>query len=254
LATRPASGRLRYGLRGLPGGSSLAIVLADRRGYRNGAALPRLTVRQILRWADAYHAEFGRWPQIESGPIPATADTWEVVDVALRQGTRGLKGGTSLPRLLAQRRGARSSTAPPPLTIRQVVAWAREHRRRTGKWPRRDSGPVEGVPRENWRAIDEALWTGRRGLPSRWTLPRLLERHCGARNRGNLPRLSEEIIVRWEAAHHARTGKWPNISSGPVAEAPGETWLGVDAALVQRHRGLPGGSSLAQVRRKRRTS
>jgi hypothetical protein len=44
---------LRHGSRGLPGESSLAQLLAEQRGHRNIGALPRLTVAQILRWADA---------------------------------------------------------------------------------------------------------------------------------------------------------------------------------------------------------
>ena len=46
---------MRYGSRGLAGRSSLAQLLADYRGHRNIGALPRLMVRQILRWADAWH-------------------------------------------------------------------------------------------------------------------------------------------------------------------------------------------------------
>jgi hypothetical protein len=44
---------LRQGLRGLPRGS-LPWLLARRFGARNPADLPRLTERQILRWADAH--------------------------------------------------------------------------------------------------------------------------------------------------------------------------------------------------------
>jgi hypothetical protein len=50
---------LQKGHRGLPGGSSLARLLAARRGVRNRKGLPHLTVPQILRWADAYHRRTG---------------------------------------------------------------------------------------------------------------------------------------------------------------------------------------------------
>ncbi|SRR5258708_34692028 len=46
---------LIHGLRGLPGGNSLAQLLAERRGARNPHAPPPLTVEQILRWADEYY-------------------------------------------------------------------------------------------------------------------------------------------------------------------------------------------------------
>jgi len=46
---------LRLGLRGLPKGSSLTRLLAEERGVRNPRALPRLRIRQVLRWVDAHH-------------------------------------------------------------------------------------------------------------------------------------------------------------------------------------------------------
>ena len=70
---------------------------------RGGKQRTDLTVKQILAWADTYHAAHGRWPAISSGPIPGTAhDTWSKVNAALRQGLCGLPGGSSLARLLAQ--------------------------------------------------------------------------------------------------------------------------------------------------------
>jgi len=36
----------------------------------------------------------------------------------------------------------------------------------------------------------------------------------------------------------------PRDSSGPVEDAPGETWKAIDVALHEGLRGLPGGSSL----------
>lgn len=42
------------------------------------------------------------------GDVPGTVDqTWIGLDMALRVGVRGLLGGSSLPRLLAERRGSR---------------------------------------------------------------------------------------------------------------------------------------------------
>jgi hypothetical protein len=59
--------------------------------------------------------------------------------------------------------------------------------------------------------------------------------------------LTVEQILAWAEAHHARTGKWPHAKSGPVVDAPGETWNGVNLALEYGHRGLPGGDSLARL-------
>src|SRR5436309_357023 len=82
----------RRGLRGLPGGSSLARLLAERRGVRNHLALPKMTIAGILAWADAHHARTGRWPGRASGAIAdAPGETWTAVDGALAHGGRGLR-------------------------------------------------------------------------------------------------------------------------------------------------------------------
>src|SRR5260370_39692851 len=50
---------LRSGLRGLPGGSSLAKLLAAERGVRNRRDLPPLLEEEIAQWARAHHARTG---------------------------------------------------------------------------------------------------------------------------------------------------------------------------------------------------
>ena len=92
---------LRAGNRGLSGGSTLAQLLAKRRGVRNIHGLPRLPERKIMTWARAHFAAVGCWPAVQSGPIPQSpGDTWLSVDKALRNGSRGLPGGSSLYQLL----------------------------------------------------------------------------------------------------------------------------------------------------------
>lgn len=51
-------------------------------------------------------------------------------------------------------------------------------------------------------------------------------------------------ILEWAHAHREAHGRWPNVQSGPVASAPGETWAEIDRVLRRGGRGLPGGSSL----------
>lgn len=109
---RSADNGLRLGLRGLPGGDSLAKLLSRRRGVRNRKALPPYSVSQILRWAEAYHAKHGSWPKRSSGPIEtAPGETWTAVEVALSHGIRGLPGGDSLARLLERRRRSKRPPA-----------------------------------------------------------------------------------------------------------------------------------------------
>jgi hypothetical protein len=67
---------------------------------------PKLTLRQILAWADAHQARTGRWPQSNSGPVrDGLADNWRSVENTLRLGLRGLPGGSSLAQLLEERQG-----------------------------------------------------------------------------------------------------------------------------------------------------
>jgi hypothetical protein len=164
---------LRRGIRELPGGSSLAKLLAEHRGRRNGAALPPLTTSQVLTWADSHRRRTGSWPRETSGLIQeAPGETWHNVDRVLRAGYRGFHGGSSLARLLESHRGVRNIKALPRLTLGQITRWANAYRRRTGKWPRMGSGLVPGT-RESWSAINAALINGRRGLPGGSSLAKL---------------------------------------------------------------------------------
>ncbi len=239
---------LRYGLRGLPGGSSLAQVLAQERQARNHLGAASLTEALVLAWADAHHGRTGRWPTHSCGPVEgAPGETWRGLDLALRAGHRSLPGGSSLARLLARERAARNRKGLAPLTVGQVLAWCDAHRGRTGAWPRHDSGPIAGAPGETWEGVDVALREGLRGLPGGSSLAQVLADGRGARNRAALPRLTEAQVLAWCDSHRGRAGEWPRHNSGPVDDAPGETWEGVNAALREGQRGLPSGSSLARL-------
>jgi len=239
---------LRIGRRGLPGGTSLAQLLEARRGVRNVQAAPDLTIDQILSWADAHRSRTGAWPTRDSGTIPGTkGETWLAAAQALTVGGRGLPGSSSLAQLLSRCRGARNHLDLPPLTVEQILGWADAHHTRTGQWPVRSSGAIPGTDGEVWAAIESALVAGVRSLPGRDSLARLLARHRGARNKQALPPLSIGVIRAWIVAHYRRTETWPRVGSGPIPEAPGETWSAVNAALTRGGRGLPCGSSLYRV-------
>jgi len=243
---------LLRGRRGLPGGSSVPRLLAASRPVRNVHTLPRLTLEQVIAWADAYHAKTGRWPRSRSGRVAdAPGETWSAVDSALLQGLRGLPGGMTLAQLLAERRSAPAIQTSRALTVDQILAWADAHHAATGHWPVEGSGPLSGVPGESWGALSLALTKGLRGLPAGSSLARLLAERRGARNPKGLPRLTIEQVRAWAEAYRAATGRWPTERSGPIAlaPAPGETWAAINCALGRGHRGLPRGLSLAQVLR-----
>jgi hypothetical protein len=143
---------LRYGLRGLAGGSSLARLLTAERGVRNIQRLPPLTEERILGWADAHHGRTGQWPSELAGDIAeAPGEVWVNVNAALRTGKRGLPGGDSLAALLARRRGARNRTNLPCLTVRQILVWADQHHDRVGRWLSAHCGRVVDATGESWR-------------------------------------------------------------------------------------------------------
>jgi hypothetical protein len=133
------------------------------------------------------------------------------------------------------------------LSIAQVLAWADEHHGRTGAWPSTSSGPIPVATTETWRGIDQALRQGLRGLPPGETLRRLLRRARGAGDRRLRPSLSEAQITTWARGHFDRTKRWPNSRSGPIPEAPGETWGGINTALGEGYRGLAGGDTLPRL-------
>jgi hypothetical protein len=136
-----------------------------------------LTIEQILIWADAHRCLAGKWPDARSGPVGvAPGQTWEAVNQSLARGGRGLPGGSSLARLLADERGKRYKWGG-RLREELILFWADRHYRRTGRWPTAYSGPVRGAAGENWRALASALWAGNRGLRGGDTLRRFLLRH-----------------------------------------------------------------------------
>src|SRR6516165_10421250 len=106
-------------------------------------------ISQILAWADVFHQRTGQWPNLYSGKIwTQRGDNWRKVDSALRLGLRGLPGGSSLARLLAEQRGVRNSGCLPRLSLKQIVDWAEAYYQRTGTWPKETSGPIQEAPEE----------------------------------------------------------------------------------------------------------
>ena len=211
----------------------------------------RLTLQQILAWADAHHRRTRKWPRRDSGRVVGgKGEQWQAVDEALRQGYRGLKGDSSLAQLLAKRRNARNRAALPQLTDATILTWADAHHRRTGKWPIRFSGRVVDSPGDTWQAVHESLQKGCRGVRKRMTLAQFLAKKRNVRYNRGQPDLTEEKILRWADRHYLRTKKWPTARSGRVTKY--ESWAAINQALRRGYRGLRGGRSLSQLLDKRR--
>src|SRR5581483_11689558 len=133
------------------------------RGGRQ-LSYPRLTIPMILAWADAHHAATGAWPINNGIPVRDApfAITWAAIHGALYGGWRGLPGGSSLSRLLAEERGVGSTpSALPPLAIEQILTWADAHFEATGTWPTTISGTVRDAPFAiTWNTVNTALDRG----------------------------------------------------------------------------------------------
>jgi hypothetical protein len=135
--------------------------------------------------------------------------------------------------------GNQKQLSKPPLSVEQVLAWAKAHFERTGRWPNHQAGVVAEARSESWSAIDQALRRGLRGLPSGTSLSKLLYERIGPRGGKGKPPLTLEHILAWMQAHHERTGQWPHAATGAVPEAPSETWNAIEQALRHGNRGLP---------------
>ncbi|MBI1374527.1 MAG: hypothetical protein GC159_17555 [Phycisphaera sp.] len=239
-----------------PEGTQLRDMLREHFGVMTPRASRPLSEQSILSWADKQHKRTGQWPNITSGRVfDAPGESWRPIDNAMRKGFRGLAGGTSLAQLLTEQRGVASRAARPGLSESQILRWADDHYASTGRWPNLLSGAVarhRGSYPESWKNIDQSLMRGDRGLPGGDTLSRLLARERGARVKAMSVDLSVERILEWADAHHGQTGQWPNSYGGAVLGHEDETWPAINSALYGGWRGLPGGTSLAQLLAERR--
>jgi hypothetical protein len=250
---------LRLGRRGLPGSSSLAKLLSKHRpawrssrGLWAEKAIPRLNIPQILAWMDEYYSEHGCRPTRGSGPIAGSLETWSRVDNALKSGSRGLPGHSSLQQLQDENRPQwlpkrRSSV----LTDKLILSWADPFYAEHGERPTNSSGAISGTF-ETWQIIDNALRTGSRGLRGGSSLSRFLDKHRPQwpapgpwRNRRANP-LTVKQILRWADRYHAIHRRRPVHTSGAI---PGTTysWHAIEGALRNGRHGLPGGFSLARL-------
>ena len=239
------NGCLAQGVRGAVQYPSLAALLRDRCGVVGHRGKPEISIGQILEWADQYKAKHGRWPTAKSGAIPEANENWRAICLSLFKGTRGLDGGWSLPRLLAEHRSHRNRSNLSRLTIRDILRWADVYKQSTGEWPSPRSGPIPGTM-DTWLSVNRALQKGGRGISACSSLSRLLAEHRQARNKANPPAITVQQILTWADEHLQANDAWPNQNAGQIPETE-EKWQNINACLLVGLRGLPGGSSLAKL-------
>lgn len=229
---------LSFGHRGLPGGSSLATLRRKIMGEKKPAPL---TEEMIWKWMQAYHAEHKRWPTSVTTDITPGGSTWNVIDNSLRTGRHGLPGGSSLAQL---RRKINKEKTPVLLTEWGVWKWMRSFYKKHGKWPTQLTTELASNG-STWSAVDEWLRSGRRGLPEGASLPKLRKKMLGE----DPAPLTEKTVWKWMQKFREEHGRWPTVGTRSLAPN-GSTWASVDRALAKGYRGLPGGMSLAKLRKR----
>jgi len=246
-------GALKAGFRGLPGDQSLAQFLETNLGVLNKMSIPPFTEEDVTRWAKEWYEKNGQWPKTEDGVIPGTRVTWLLVEVRLRVGGKGMKGGMGLSRFLHTRLGVRPRATE--LTVEQIKTWIREWHSRMGEWPKVATPGVIPGTHETWAKIASALSAGRRGLEPGQSLAALVRDISGVRHprdTKNAPKFTVKQIVTWAKEWYGRTGAWPTArTKGLIPGSSGENWHRVDWALVNGKRGLPGGMTLVMLLKKK---
>jgi hypothetical protein len=156
----------------------LVRLLREQRGVWDSRQRARLTYALILKWADAHYARTGRWPVTLSGPvIGQSGEVWATIDMAMRNGRRGLSGTMSLSQLLQKHRHELYRPPPPRLNVNKVLESADLHHARTGRWPSRKTGSVPHMPGITWSQVDIWINRGKNGLPGGSSLAKLLKQH-----------------------------------------------------------------------------
>jgi hypothetical protein len=225
---------LRRGTNGLLGYSSLAQILFEERGVIHHLKRPKLRESLILEWAEKHYERTGKWPTHNSGKIPEVpGETWAKVRKALMNGYRGLKGGSSIEKLLWTKRQVRGQHAGNQLTYKIIIEYVMTHHDLCNKYPVSSSKWIIEKNKDSWQAIDMALRHGQRNLKQlEGGLSRLLEDSGLKRQRGkSYPSRKKliEIINTYKNKH--LKNKYPTKESGKIDGVLDMTWSAINEAL-----------------------
>jgi len=240
---------LYIGRRGLPGGSSL---IREARKLGLSEMKPDFTLPMVRKAIRAFYKEHGRPPFLheEATKYIGFSENWKNVNWALVRGSRGLPGGSSLTDVSVQMGLKDPSIKKPDLTLPMIHEAMRKFDKTHGHRPRPQDGDASihfGYP-ETWSAVDTALLKGSRGLVGGSSLTKEALQ-LGLRNRK--PTLTLAQVKKAIREYHKKHGHPPTTYSGDASAhfESSETWMAINAALRAGVRGLPGGSSLAKLKK-----
>jgi hypothetical protein len=242
--------RLEKGWPGFSGGSSLAKFLVEH-GFGRG-----LTVEIVKAAIVKYrNANGGRNPTVTSGdatPYVGNTVTWRGVNSSLREGCRGLPGGSSLARFLVEHGFDEDK---PDITDAELETACRAFHTEHGTYPKVDSGDcsryfgwAEGT--DTWRNVNACIRNGIRGLGS--LNERSLYLFCQRLGIADVkPKFTDVSLKSACLAYHAEHGTYPKEDSGDCSKHFGwsdgtDTWANVNSSIANGSRGLESlkGSSL----------
>jgi len=238
------SAALRDGLRGLPGGASLAQLL-DKAGLKtNSADRSYPSLKKMKKVAEEFRElNNGNLPSRESGAFPNYLDlTWGTIDAALKRGAV-IEGtdANSIADLWTKEFGYRNVNNLPDLSEDQILEWCDRFKERSGgqNFPSNNSESIEEMGTETFMTIDTALRVDRRSLKGYGSLANLLFEKRGKRTNKNLPDLNMPQVIEWMTDWYNETGKWPTSTDGEIPNSGGEKWSNVNAVMHRGGRGLP---------------
>ncbi len=250
---------LMEGLRGLPCNSSLAAFIKENFGIAQRKANPTLLSEDLIfSWITQFMTKHGRKPSpkkdgvIEFATEAYQGETWVSISAALRNGGRGLSGGTSLSSFIENRLAVKKQKCNSVSLSEDLICfWIKQFIVKYGKKPTQQSGIIEfadgAYEGDSWLCVSAALRNGGRGLPKGSSLSQLIEKRFGLKRQEYGPRLTEESILDLIKKYIAKYDRKPNCKTGLVEGHENLTWSALNRRLEIGDKTLPGGSSLAKL-------
>lgn len=160
---------LKHGCRGLEDGSSLSQLVEEISGIPNSHRL-KLTEKMIKNEIISFYSKFGKYPTSQSKENKPFGSTWMSINGALRSGSRGLEGDSSLYKLVCEISDKHVGNLNKTEIIREIALFNKKFK----KCPTKRS--KENKPfGSTWGNIDDSLRKGFRGLKGGSSLSKLVK-------------------------------------------------------------------------------
>lgn len=183
---------------------------------------------------------------------------WCTIDAALKNGRRSLPGGSSLTKLIIENfpgSKPRTRRGKYKITVEMLEKYIFEFFEQNQHYP--NSVTQELISNEifgkSWKDIDVCLRNGKIiGLEEKSSLIKFTNDHFGDVNKASVGTLYVKNVVKYLTNFYNKYDYYPSaIENKEVTGGPTYlTWNKIHKALYHGYYGLPGGSSLAEVKEK----